>query len=79
MMIEPDEPLTDPRMQRVANLLGQFGLRAHECARKLRLLAKWYEDGDGPICAVCGKEIQAKRKTSLYCSHACRQVAYRRR
>jgi len=30
------------------------------------------------VCEVCGKEYFGLRKTAMYCSNACKQVAYRK-
>jgi endogenous inhibitor of DNA gyrase (YacG/DUF329 family) len=30
-------------------------------------------------CTVCGASIEDKRRDAIYCSAACKQVAYRRR
>ena len=40
-MSDRDDLLTDLRVQRVVNLLGQYGLRADGSARLLRRLAEW--------------------------------------
>ncbi len=77
-MTEPDETLTDPRVQRVVNLLGQYGLRAGDCARLLRGLAEWYQPNGMRACAVCGELFKVKRRSARYCSPACKQVKYRR-
>ena len=77
-MTEPDEPLADPRVQRVVNLLGQYGLRAGDCARLLRNLAEWYKPSGMRACAVCSELFKAKRRSARYCSRACKQVKYRR-
>ncbi len=31
------------------------------------------------ICKVCGAEFSAKNRRAMYCSNACRMVAYRKR
>ena len=77
-MTKPDETLTDPRVQRVVNLLGQYGLRAGDCARLLRNLAEWYQPNGMRACVVCGELFKPERRTGRYCSSACKQVRYRR-
>ena len=75
---EPDEPLADPRVQRVINLLGQIGLRAGDCARLLQNLAEWYQPNGMRACEVCGEQFKPRRRTARYRSKACKQVKYRR-
>jgi len=76
---ERNELFTDLRMQRVINLLGQYGLRAGDCARLLRQLAEWYEPSGMRICDTCSEPFQAQRRTARYCSPACRQKSFRRK
>ena len=76
-MTELDKPLTDPRVQRVVSLLGQYGLCAGESARLLRQLARWYEPDGLRACEVCDEPFKAQRRTARYCSSACKQAAFR--
>ncbi len=78
-MTERDELLTDLRVRRVINLLGQYGLRADACARLLRRLAEWYLPSDKRVCQKCGELFESERRSARYCSKACRQSAYRNR
>ena len=75
---QDSEPLADPRVQRVVNLLGQIGWRKRECARRLRTLAEWYQPSGMRACEECGELFKPQRRTARYCSTACRKVAYRR-
>jgi len=78
-MTESNETLTDPRVQRVANLLGQYGLRAGDCARLLRNLAEWYQPSGVRVCDTCSEPFKAMRSTARYCSSACRKKAFRQK
>ena len=78
-MTDRDKPLTDLRVQRVVNLLGQYGLRADGSARLLRRLAEWYQPSDKHVCKKCGELFKSKRRSAWYCSRACKQSAYRNR
>ena len=77
-MTGSDELLADPRVQRVVNLLGQYGLRSEDCARLLRNVAEWYEPTDKLKCQNCRVYFLPSRSTARYCSAACRQAFYRR-
>ena len=78
-MSDRDDLLTDLRVQRVVNLLGQYGLRADGSARLLRQLAEWYLPSDKRACDVCGELFKSNRRSAKYCSHACKQSAHRKR
>jgi hypothetical protein len=75
---EPAALLADPRMQRLVNLLGQYGWRARDCARLLRALAEWYEPTGMHACAICETHFKPTRSSHRHCSTACRQRAWRR-
>ena len=72
-----NKQLVDVRMQRVVNLLGQYGLRAGDCAQLLRNLAEWYQPHGMRACAVCGELFKPKRRSKRYCSRACKQAEFR--
>ena len=78
-MTDRDELLADLRIQRVVNLLGQYGLRADGSARLLRRLAEWYLPSDRRVCEVCDELFKSKRRSAKYCSNACKQSAHRNR
>ena len=78
-MTDRDELLADLRVQRVVNLLGQYGLRADGSARLLRRLADWYQPTDKRVCKTCDELFNGKRRSGQYCSRACKQSAYRNR
>ncbi len=71
-MSERDELLADLRVQRVVNLLGQYGLRADGSARLLRQLAEWYLPSDKRACDVCGELFKSNRRSAKYCLQAIR-------
>ena len=77
-MSDRDELLTDLRVRRVVNLLGQYGLRADGSARLLRRIAEWYAPSSLHVCEVCDKQFKPMRRTGRYCTSACRKVAHRR-
>ena len=77
-MADRDKLLMDLRVQRIVNLLGQYGLRAGTCANLLRHLAEWYQPSGMKTCEVCGEQFKPKRRSARYCSRACKQVKYRR-
>ena len=79
LMTERNELLTDLRVQRVVNLLGQYGLRANGSARLLRRLAEWYQPSDRRVCEGCGELFKSERRSAKYCSNACKQSAHRNR
>ena len=74
-----DQLLTEPRVQRIVSLFGQFGLRPGDCARLLRQIAAWYESSSLRLCEECGAPLEKKRRQARYCSPACKQKAYRRK
>jgi len=78
-MSDRDDLLTDLRVQRVVNLLGQYGLRADGSARLLRRLAEWYLPSDQRVCKKCGELFKSERRSARYCSNACKQSAHRNR
>ena len=78
-MSDRDELLADLRVQRVVNLLGQYGLRPDVIARLLRRLAEWYLPSNQRVCKKCGELFKSKRRSAKYCSHACKQSAHRKR
>jgi len=78
-MTKLDKLLTDLKVQRLINLLGQQGLRADDCAYLLRGLAEWYQPSDKRVCEGCDELFKSKRRSAKYCSNACKQLAYRKR
>ena len=78
-MTDRDELLTDLRVRRVINLLGQYGLRADVIARLLRRLAEWYQPTNKRVCKKCGELFKSERRSARYCSRACKQSAHRNR
>ena len=78
-MTDRDDLLADHRIRRVANLLGQYGLRADGSARLLRRLAEWYQPTGMRACDICGELFERESRSARYCSNACKQSAYRRR
>ena len=78
-MIKLDKLLADLKVQRLINLLGQYGLRADDCARLLRRLAEWYQPSDQSVCKKCDELFKSERRSAQYCSHACKQSAHRKR
>jgi hypothetical protein len=60
-------------------LIGKVAMSSTERSRRWRRARKAVAIKPGARCFRCGSRLRCQRSTRRYCSHACRESAYRRR